>query len=475
MYPFTPQTNSQELKMNAIAKNVTEIVHDNEIVNAVDEQHEQFNISKEMKKMPAKYIKQSHLLFWFLNELHQKGAMTTEKYTELLEHTMIFNTDVTAQVQLYEHFEQESANVAKVIKSQMRERKQSGKTTKKSMPQDGDVIVAKRGRKKTPVRVVSDNQNDLIADLVKLANEDVDVVVATNAESPKPKRKYVRKNPTSSPVEVAAGALVAPIEADVADVKPKRNYVRKSPVSSPKTSQPIEVAAETVIVAEPTTSIVTTAAAVADIAPAPEEVTEEVNKVKRKYVRKNPISSPKTSPPIEISAPPASTVIITEPTTYIVTAVTAPTPEVTEEVNKVKRKYVRKSPVSSPKTSDTASAVISILSEEPVVVPIPEVTVVVNKETPVVVVETQLNAVESELSMESFENEESEREEGEISDQEEEEEDVECETLVLSQFISNGGVSHLIDPATNELYDLEGNELVGIYDPITKTIKDILK
>ena len=424
---FYPQTNSQELKMNAIAKNVSEIVHDNEIVNAVDEPQEQLNISKEMKKMPAKYIKQSHLLFLFLNELQQKGAITTEKYTELLEYTMIFNTDVIAQVQLYEHFEQESANVAKAIKSQIRERKQCGKTTKKSITQDGDVIVAKRGRKKTPVRVVSDNQNDLIADLVKLANEDVDVVVATNAESPKPKRKYVRKNPTSSLVDVAAGASVAPIEADVADVadvKPKRNYVRKSPVSSPKTSQPIEVAAETVIVAEPTTSIVTTApvadaAAVTDIAPTPEVI-------------------------------------------------------VTEEVKKPKRKYVRKSPVSSPKTSDTATAVISILPEEPAVVLIPEVALVVKEETPVAD-DTPLNevAVESELTMESFDNEDSEREEGEISDQEEEEDDVECETLVLSQFISNGCVSHLIDPATNELYDLKGNELVGIYDPITKTIKAI--
>ena len=378
---------SQELKMNAIANNVSEIVH---------ESQEQLNISKEMKKMPAKYIKQSHLLFWFLNELQQKGAITPEKYTELLEYTMIFNTDVIAQVQLYEHFEQESADVAKAIKSQIRERKQSDKTIKKTMTQDG--VGAKRGRKKTPVRVVSDNQNDLIADLVKLANEDVDV--ATNVECPKPKHKYVRKNPTH--------LSIAPIEADVADVKPKRKYVRKSPVSSPKTSQPIEVAAETVIVTEPITPI--------------------------------------TTDPSHI--------------------ISTPEVIVAEKVNNPKRKYVRKSPVNSPKTMDISTAGISILPEEPVVVPITEVAPVVKEEETHVANNTTSNV--SELNMESFENEDPPREEGEILD-----DDVECETLVLSQFISNGRVSHLIDPVTNELYDLEGNELVGIYDPITKTIKDI--
>jgi hypothetical protein len=439
--------------MNAMT--AIEIVHDNVQPQLIQEEEPEMTpvVSKEMNKLPSKYTKQSHLLFWFLNELAQKGAINTEKYNELLEYTMIFNPDVAAQATLYEKFEQESANVAKAIKSQLRERKQSEKKTltKKPKAEKSEANgVVKRGRKKTPVCVVSDNQNDIIADLVKLANEDVEAVVngttipssvvtaeKASTETSKPKRKYVRKaGVTVSVVPVTEEGIVSD------EVKPKRKYVRKNPTSSP------EAVASEAVVSEAVVSEAVVSEAVVS-----EAVVEQV-KPKRKYVRKSPVSSPKSTPSatvveVSVAIPAIAPAVVEEP--IVVPAVVA------EEV-KPKRKYVRKTPVSSPKSTPSTPIVevsVAVPAIAPVVVEEPAITPVIEESVvkPVVV-------AESELSMESF-----------VEEQEDEDEDM--ETLILSQFISNGQVTHLIDPKTNELYDLEGNELVGVYDPITKKINPI--
>ena len=200
--------------------------------------------------LSAKYSKFLVFGHWFINLL--KNDDMDSALIETLRNKLTLFGDIAEQSSFVQGFLDDIRISTKDMKATIRNHnKINKKILKAKSVVDPNVEKPKRGRKKKEVTVVNDFRQNIVDEMVALANgnqpstprmeesTDSNELATEPVKAEKPKRKYVRKaKSTDSAEEVKAPE---PEPEPVVEEKPKRKYVRKTKsTDSVETTESIE-------------------------------------------------------------------------------------------------------------------------------------------------------------------------------------------------------------------------------------------
>jgi hypothetical protein len=146
--------------------------------------------TKKPKKLSAKYEKFIVFGYWFIEQLKQQNIEVDES---VLHQQLTMFSSVEEQTQYFESFFEQLKTSTKSMKALVKEHNKPPAKAKKAKKEPA----AKKtnGRKKKTPEVINDKQEELVAELVAAAQNELPTELPTEVptEVEKPKRKYSRK------------------------------------------------------------------------------------------------------------------------------------------------------------------------------------------------------------------------------------------------------------------------------------------
>jgi len=397
---------------------------ENIIMECVEVEVAQLNdtISKRVAKpkLPAKLERNMIFGYWFANMLFSGNFIDNSIITIMYDKLRIYES-LENQTDLYMKFESEFNATQKTLRKSIADYHKPPKATraskKSASTSDDQVVAQKKGRKKKTTEVVTDNNDDFITQLVAVANSRNDAINDTNV---------VTTEIVTTTTNLKKKSIAKPVEP--------------VSVSSPETVQSVKVTPNIIINPLNSTGV-------------PEnnipKITETVDvlvAVSEKKPRKKaePKAKPTTNEPTT-----------NEPTTN--------EPKVKEP--KAKSEPKAKEPkVKEPKVKEPKAKAEPKVKEpkvkEPKAKSEPKVKEPKAKSEPKAKENVVEAPIETTMVSEAIVD---------LMPEVQDNEDDNDEEIHAREFIYNGK-QYLIDENTNDIYDFETQDLIGVYDPNTKII-----
>lgn len=379
---------------------------------------------EKIPKLSAKLERYMVFGYWFLQQLKEQSVIDDTIIAAAQIQLKMYES-LETKTEFFTSFETSSGATQKIVRKSIADFNKPVKAPKaprasKKVANDdgGEIATQKKGRKKKTTEVVVDNNNDFINQLVAVANARQPEIVASIVEEPVAQVSTIENTSTSSP----------PSDENKAK-KPRKKAVPKSKEQT-VVETAVETAVETVAIVENVVVAPVVVETVATVIAATVEPVVVASTVEVKDQSKEKKPRKKAEP--------------------------KPVSDATDEVKSKKTTKKSTEPKANQIDAQAAAAAAKLAQEEEMARLAQEREI------------ARQAAIKEAQSVVDDEDDDRSRHTVKIDD-EDDQEDEEEEEIHAREFVFNGK-SYLIDENTDEIYDIETQDLIGKFDKVANKI-----